>query len=864
MVVSTQPSGTVTLLFSDIEGSTRLLQRLGTESFAEVLEHHRRLLREVFARHDGYEVDTEGDAFFVTFARARDGVAAAEEAQQALDAAAWSGEGVEVRVRMGLHTGEPLLVGEKYVGLDVHRAARIMAAGHGGQVLLSQATRALVDDRALRDLGDHRLKDFDQLVRLFQIGAAEFPPLKTLNNTNLPVPASSFVGRERELAEVSSLLRNGGGRLATLTGPGGSGKTRLALEAAGDVVGDYPDGVFWIGLASLRESGLVVETIARTLGARSGLAEQIGDRTLLLLLDNFEHVIDAAAELALLLGACRNLRLLVTSRELLRLQGEVEYQVPPLAQDEAEDLFCARSRLPRDDEIADLCRRLDDLPLAVELAAARTAVLSPAQIRERLSQRLDLFRGGRDADPRQQTLRATIEWSYELLSEPERQLFARLAVFAGGCTFEATEEVVGADVDGLQSLVDKSLVRRTGGRFWMLETIGELARERLGASGEAEAIGRRHADYFLDLAEQAEPALKGADQPSWLQRLEDDHDNLRRSLDWLFDHGENELAARLAGTLWLFWYMHGHVGEARRWLRRALDACPDEPSESRAKVLDGAGYLANEQGDRDEAISLLEASLSDAKGVGATSAAAIAGAHVCGVLTFSDPRAALAAGEEAVALAREAADDYVLAIALNNLGGPTMSLGENEQATAYYEESLALRRRIGDVSRIALSLINVAEMALLKGDIARAAAMWAEAAEIATAIGDKRHISFAHSGLAWVAYRERRWEEAEAHARESLRLGRELGMKSLVVEEIYCLAGTAAARGDPTRAARLAAVAELHHSLLGPEEAAFAELHRADIEGAKAACDPETWGQAWSAGTAMSLGEAATYALASS
>ena len=268
---------------------------------------------------------------------------------------------------------------------------------------------------SLSDLGDHRLKDFDEPVRLFQIGTADFPPLKTLNNTNLPVPASSFVGRERELAEVTSLLRNGGGRLATLTGPGGSGKTRLALEAAGDVVGDYPDGVFWVGLANLREPGLVVETIEQTLGARSGLAERIGDRTLLLLLDNFEHVIDAAVELSVLLGACRNLRLLVTSRELLRLQGEVEYQVPPLAQDEAEDLFCARSRLPPDDEIADLCRRLDDLPLAVELAAARTAVLSPAQIGERLSQRLDLFRGGRDADPRQQTLRATIEWSYELL-----------------------------------------------------------------------------------------------------------------------------------------------------------------------------------------------------------------------------------------------------------------------------------------------------------------------------------------------------------------------------------------------------------------------------------------------------------------
>ena len=392
--MSTQPSGTVTLLFSDIEGSTRLLQQLGTESFAEVLEQHRRLLREVFARHDGYEVDTEGDAFFVTFARAGDGVAAAEDAQQALDAAAWSAEGVEVRVRMGLHTGEPLLVGARYVGLDVHRAARIMAAGHGGQVLLSQATCALVEDRRLRDLGDHRLKDFDQPVRLFQIGAAEFPPLKTLNNTNLPVPASSFVGRERELAEVSSLLRNGGGRLATLTGPGGSGKTRLALRLPATWSVTTRTESSGSGLPACASRGSSSRRSHGRSARRTGLAEQIGDRTLLLLLDNFEHVIDAAVELSLLLGVCRNLRLLVTSRELLRLQGEVEYQVPPLAQDEAEDLFCARSRLPRDDEIADLCRRLDDLPLAVELAAARTAVLSPAQIRERLSQRLDLFRGG--------------------------------------------------------------------------------------------------------------------------------------------------------------------------------------------------------------------------------------------------------------------------------------------------------------------------------------------------------------------------------------------------------------------------------------------------------------------------------------
>ena len=584
-------------------------------------------------------------------------------------------------------------------------------------------------------------------------------------------------------------------------------------------------------------------------------------------LDNFEHVIDAAAELSALLGMCRNLHLLVTSRELLRLQGEVEYQVPPLDESEAEELFSARSRLPRDDEIADLCRHLDDLPLAVELAAARTAVLSPAEIRDRLSQRLDLFKGGRDADPRQQTLRATIEWSYELLSEPERELFARLAVFAGGCTLDTAEEIAGADVDTLQSLVDKSLVRRTGGRFWLLETIGEHARERLDASDDAKEIGRQHAEWFLALAEEAEPFLKGAEQPAWLRRLEDEHDNLRKSLDWFLDHDEPELAVRLAGALWLFWYMHGHVTEARRRLRRALDAGSDEPSEARAKVLDGAGYLAHEQGEEDESVALLEASLSCAKEVRAASAAAIAAAHLTAIRAIaqsrgSDSGPALAAGEEAVALAREAGDDYALAVALNNLGVATaVLLGDRERVKAYNEESLAVRRRIGDVSRIALSLINLGWAALAEGDIARAAALFGEAAELSTAIGDKRQIRSALGGLGWVAYLEQRCEEADSCARESLRLARELGMKHDFHDPMFCLAGTAAATGDLARAARLAAAAELNYSLLGTRDADDEVRYQPVIESARAACDAGTWERASAEGRAMSLDEAAEYAL---
>jgi len=856
------PTGTVTFLFTDVEGSTRLLHELGPEAYGAALLEHRRVLRTCFSGRGGVEVDTQGDAFFYAFADAAAAVRAAGEAQAGLGAG-------PISVRIGVHTGRPLLTDEGYVGEDVHLGARVAAAGHGGQVLLSVESRNALgpgNDVVLRELGEHRLKDFDDPVRLFQLGAGDFPPLKTLNNTNLPVPGSSFVGRERERAEVASLLRSAGGRLVTLTGPGGSGKTRLAIEAASDAVGEYLDGVFWVGLAGLREPALVVETIAQTLGAQGTLAEHIGGRTMLLLLDNFEQLVEAAPELSALLAACGTLRLLVTSRELLRIQGEVEYQVPPLEKSEAEELFCARSRLPLDDEIADLCRHLDDLPLALELAAARTAVLSPAQIAERLSHRLDLFRGTRDADPRQQTLRATIEWSYELLDEPERLLFACLSVFAGGCTFEAAEEIAGADLDTIQSLVDKSLVRRTGARFWMLETIGELARERLEESDEAEEIGRRHAEWFLALAEHAEPFLTGAEQPVWLQRLEDDHDNLRKSLDWSFEH-EPELGVRLAGALWLFWYTHGHVSEARRWLRRALDVAPDEPSESRAKVLGGAGYLASEQGDVDEAIVLLEEALSYAKGAGATGAAASTAAMLCAIRADapdrdSDPEPVLAMGEEAVALAREAGDDFVLALALNNLGSATMSLlGDDELATAYFEESLELRRRIGDPSRIAASQSNVAAMAFVHGDVGRAAALWAEAAEIAAAIGDRRHLCFAHSGLAWVAIRKQRWEEAEARARESLGIAHEIGMKAVIVDELRCLAGIAAASGDTARAARLAAVAELHHSFLVSDVDVFAELCRAEIERVKAACDPEDWKRAWAEGSAMSLDEAAEYAL---
>ena len=394
------PSGTVTFLFTDVEGSTKLLHELGAEGYAAALAEHRRVIREACAGQGGVEVDTQGDAFFFAFPTAPGAVAAAEAVTEALASG-------PIQVRIGLHTGTPLLTDDGYVGDDVHRAARIAASGHGGQVLVSSSSAPLVEID-LTDLGEHRFKDLSAPERVYQLGCATFPALKSLYRTNLPVPATPFLGRERELAEVVGLLE--GARLLTLTGPGGTGKTRLALQAAGAVADAFPDGVYWVPLAPLRDPRLVLESASQAVGASDGLVEHVGEMRLLVLFDNFEHLIDAAADLASVVAACPNVTLVVTSRELLRVQGEMEYAVPPLAQSEAVALFCQRAQVERSCEITELCARLDNLPLAVELAASRARAFSPAQILERLSHTLDLFKGSRDADPRQQTLRATIHW----------------------------------------------------------------------------------------------------------------------------------------------------------------------------------------------------------------------------------------------------------------------------------------------------------------------------------------------------------------------------------------------------------------------------------------------------------------------
>jgi predicted ATPase len=807
------PTGTVTFLFTDVEGSTKLLHELGAEGYAAALAEHRRVLREAFAAHGGVEVDAQGDAFFVAFSRAPDALAAAREGQEALASG-------PIRVRIGLHTGRPTLTEEGYVGGDVHLGARIAAAGHGGQVLLSKATRELVDGE-VSDLGEHRVKDFAEPVWLFELGSERFPPLKTISNTNLPRPASSFVGREREVEEVVAQLR-GGTRLLTLTGAGGSGKTRLAIEAAAGLVPEFKNGVFWVGLAELRDPALVAETIALTLGAKDGLAEHIGERELLLLLDNLEQVIEAAPELATLVERCVNLKLLVTSRELLRVRGEVQYAVPPLADQEAVALFCQRSHLGASDEIAELSRRLDNLPLAVELAAARASALSPAQILERLSRRLDLLKGGRDSDPRQQTLRATIGWSYDLLSPEERQPFARLAVFRGGCTLEAAEEVAGADLDVLQSLVDKSLLRHTHERFWMLETIREYAAARLEESDEAEEVRRRHAECFLALAEEAEPFLRRYWSVEWLDRLEREHDNLRAALERLMASGERELALRLAGAVWWFWDGRGHLAEGRRRLENALQA-DERPTAARARALNGAAALAVDGG---------------------------------------DPPTARLLAEEGLALQRALGDDWGAAYSVYLLANAALSEAEWPTAQRLFEESLRLFGELGDEHYTLDSTYKLAWTYEGLGDRERARAAHGKNLLQARAAHNDHMVAGALGMLARHAIDEGEVEDAVSLLKESYRINRDLGAYRMTAKDLHTFARVLAVKGRAGIAVRILSCAKARQQEMGFDTDPFAErFDEETLSAARSQLDEAALAESWEQGRALALDDAGMLAL---
>ncbi|MBA2383644.1 MAG: hypothetical protein H0V68_03140 [Actinobacteria bacterium] len=762
------PGGTVTFLFTDIEGSTRLLHELG-ERYAEVLAEHRRVLRDAFGRHGGVEVDTQGDAFFVAFERASGAVAAAQDAQTALAAG-------PVRVRMGLHTGEPVVTGEGYVGVDVHRAARIMSAGHGGQVLLSETTRRLLDSSAgLRDLGEHRLKDLAAPQHLYQLGDGEFPPLRTLHRTNLPIQPTPLVGRERELEEAGALLRSC--RLLTLTGAGGSGKTRLALQLAAEAVDEFPDGVYWVPLQALRDPALVERAIAASLDAEGDLLQHVGDKRLLVLLDNFEQVMEAAATVSALVVGTPNSRVLVTSREPLHLDPERRYPVEPLPEADAATLFAERAQavdptFKPTAAVTEICRRLDGLPLAIELAAARVALLDPDELLARLEQRLPLLTSrSRDAPARQQTLRAAIEWSYDLLDPSEQELFRRLAVFRGSFSLEAAETVCGGDLDTVESLVVKSLVRRWGsGRLGLLDTIREYALEHLDQSPEAQDVRQRHAEFFLLVAESANlnsGKLSAGGQRHDLAIAE--QDNVRGALSWALSSRSIRLGIQLATAMESFWVTHD-PHEGIRWFSALLEA-PGQaavPPDVRAHALRSWGSSADISGDHEAAGRLWEQSLALFDGLG---------------------------------------DDQGRAVLLHRLGIIALRRGDLGRARELVEASQEIHERDDDwwgkTWGLAQTTGTLGSIARDTGDEPLARDLTGQSAAMARAAGIPWWEGGALAELAQLLLNAGQVDDAETRARESLVLAEQIRDRAGRVFGVGLLACVAAARGNARRAALL-------------------------------------------------------------
>jgi predicted ATPase/class 3 adenylate cyclase len=764
------PSGTVTFLFTDVEGSTRLLLERGPE-YADLLAEHRRVLRDAISKHAGVEVDTVGDAFFVAFSRAADAVGAAVDAQTGL------GDG-PIRVRMGLHTGEPMVTDDGYVGIDVHRAARIAACAHGGQIVLSETTRGLLEpEAAVHDLGEHRLKDLVAPERLFQLGGVDFPALRTLDATNLPIVSIPLVGRERELSELVGMLSNGT-RLLTVTGPGGTGKTRLALQVAAELVGTLKDGVFWVPLAGLSDPDLVASELAQAIGAPDDLAGFLRGRELLVLLDNFEHVLDAAPSVSVALAASAGLRVLVTSRAPLRVTGEQEYRLEPLSAVDATTLFVERARgigreVEPDATIETICRRLDGLPLAIELAAARTRLLAPDRLLERLDSALPILTGGaRDAPERQRTLRATIEWSYDLLDGGAQTLFARLSVFAGSFPLEAAEAVCAADLDCLTTLVDFNLVKAIGAdRFLMLETIREYAGEQLADSREADGVRRRHAEFFAALAEQAYEHRFDA-EAEWSSRLDLDHDDLRVALDWLKEN-DADGALALSGALGWFWLSHGLLAEGRARLATGVSRS-NAAGMPRARALTAAGAIEARLGHVDEGRTQVE---------------------------------------NAIALWTELGASDEVASALDTLGWFLVYAGDDSGSLAAFERCLEIRRALGDSAGETRALVGVAQVLVALGETDRAEALSRQLLEIAE--GDPRTEHFAYHFLADCALIRGETVEAERRYRESLRAALPLGDVLETSFEVQGVGMAAAGNGHPQRAVMLCAAVEALWESLG-------------------------------------------------
>ncbi len=742
MTAATLPSGTVTFVFTDVEGSTRLLDELGAEPYAEVLAEHRRVIRAACAAHGGVEVDTQGDAFFFAFATAPGALTAAEDLTEALAPG-------PIRVRVGVHTGTPLLGKEGYVGQDVHRAARIGAAGHGGQVLVSVSTAALVETD-LQDLGEHRFKDLSAPERVYQLGDGTFPALKSLYKTTLPVPATPFVGREQEVRELVDLLERQDVRLLTLTGPGGTGKTRLALQAAAEVSGQFPDGVFWVALAPLRDATLLGTTLAQALGVTEqtggaildSIATAFAGKRALLVVDNCEHLVSAVADsVQRLVASCPRLVFVSTSRERLGLRSERVHAVPPMTLSDSELLFIERSRavasdFKPDEHVAAVCAAVDGLPLAVELAAARVRSLSTRTLLERLEGRLGVLTSrDRDVDERQRTLEATITWSYELLDPDEQRAFRGLSVFAGGCTLEAAERVAGADLDLVESLLDKSLLRHRideaeQDRYWMLETIREYAGGQLAKEQEEDDTRALYAGFSVELAEQLGQTPGRGRSADELSRFEANRANFRVALLYAIERGDATTAVRLVRFLGRVWYDLRELRESYSIARLALEL-EGGNDEDRAYALFQTAGFAGDLGEIEQARVMLgeaESLLRDAADLRGLSLISNSRSYLdSGVGSFRD---AITNAERAIELAREAGDKELESRGTSTLATALVSLAASEdvpdrsaldRCRALFEARLAEAREVGSPLAEAAALGNLSfTLYLLGGELTEA------------------------------------------------------------------------------------------------------------------------------------------------
>jgi predicted ATPase/class 3 adenylate cyclase len=871
------PTGTVTFLFTDIEGSTRLMQELGDRYVQAQVEHHA-ILREAFRSGDGRELRTEGDSFFCVFESAIDGCRAAAQAQREFARHEWP-DGKPIRVRIGMHTGEAPLVGEEYIGLDVHHAARVAASAHGGEVVLSEATRGLVEGSlpaglSVRDLGMHRLKDLSRPERLFQLvidGAPnDFPALRTLESTpnNLPTQLTSFVGRERDVEEAKKLLRHT--RLLTLTGPGGMGKTRLSLQVAADLINGFEGGVYFVPLSAVRDPELIASAIAQSVGIQvsgnrlpvDAVNEFLADRDVLLVLDNLEQLLpDGAPVIGHLLQASPRVKVVASSRAALKVYGEQELALEPLrtpslralpslaalSQFEAVALFIERAVAAKHDfhvtnenapAIAGICERVDGLPLAIELAAARIKLFSPQALLARLETSASVLgSGSRDLPSRQQTLKGAIAWSYDLLDDRHRKLFSRFSVFARGASLEQAETVcagpateLGVDVlTGLDELADQSLLRRLPDydepRLLMLQVIREYAFDMLQASGEADEIRERHAEAMQRLAESAAPHLFGSEQKKWLDRLELDHDNFRAAFDWSVSHGDAQRALSLGAVFWRFWQFRGHLREGRMRLDAILEmpGSRDEPA-NRARALEAAGGVAYWQGDMD------------------------------GAQVYYD---------EALELARARGDPAGIANALYNASFPhNVGLSDLPKAQALLEEALPIFQQLGNERGYAQILWGLGQIYFRGGhDTAASKKAMDEAIVLFRRLDDRFGLGWALFTRALLALRMDDIASSKAYNLEALKLfagGDDVTAPALILR---ALSEAAHREGDEIRAARLAGAAEAQEASSG---SALGSLV-GDTEGWR---PPDQLSGAEEAalaeGKAMTLQEAIAYALAGS